>query len=374
MTFEVDVRRLPGLTTLVLRVSNDDDACATYVEKYSDIASTGTLLAYLQPYHEKIVEAVGHFLRHGLGIHAAHLAEALVVAVEYYTVTDAKAAARADAARSDAVDPDLLVLRADPLDPPVALFTDVARPTDVLTAPPSHGGEERDPVNFLREPFSLGRTLRELVWELTSLATRLGWCDRPVDVFAELVRPVMGDWPALLRFADVVTNVGRACSMINQNLVENEINVREVWKGEASDACQAHVRLFGRSHLETQQWVDQIAGCYRQAGTGVCALNQKLGDALVRLTDLALAALAAAEAAEASVVTVIGPVVFGGGAAYEFYQFWQALQTGRELAEATDLLVHGFAEQLFHLASLSHDSARPSLPPALGLPEPRRGG
>src|SRR3954452_19134263 len=151
MSFEVDVKRLPGLTKLVLRVSNDDDACATYLEKYSDIAWTsglagvevGTLLAYLRPYHERVVETVGRFLRHGLGIHAAHLAEALVVAIEYYTVTDVKAAARADAARRDAVDPGLLVLRADPLDPPVALFTDAVRPTDVLAAPPAHGGEER---------------------------------------------------------------------------------------------------------------------------------------------------------------------------------------------------------------------------------------
>jgi uncharacterized protein YukE len=375
LTFSVDLADLPGLTRLVLRTRADMTSCAQYLRRHQDAPwsaglASGALISVVKPVHDDVVVAVDAQLRQRLGAHAGNLAQALDSVTEYYADTDTRAAAKADALRPAASHSEELAGRYDPLDPPVPLFTDVVRPTGALVPPSDHRAEfQQDPVDWLRDPVSFSRVLRDLVWQLTSLGAKLGWCDRPVDIFAELVQPVLGNWPGMLVLSDVFTNIGTACAMVNQNLAENEINVRMVWQGHAADACQEHLKRFGLAHVATQQWLAQIADCYRRIGVSVCELVQKLGDLLGRLTDMALTAMLAAEAAEATLPTVIGPTIFTSAAMYKFYQFWQALQAGKELAEATDLVVDGYLRQLRRLISL--DEA-PRTPPTLRLPEPAR--
>lgn len=375
LTFSVDLADLPGLTRLVLRTRSDMASCAQYLQRYQNAPwsaglASGALIGIVKPVHDDVVAAVDAQLRQRLGGHAGNLAQALDSVTEYYADTDTRAAAKADAVRPGAQHPEQLQRRYDPLDPPVPLFTDVVRPTSVLVAPGDRRAElEKAPVDWLHDPVSFSRVVRDLVWQLTSLGAKLGWCDRPIDVFAEIVAPVLGNWPGMLVLADVFTNIGTACAMVNQNLAANEINVRAVWQGHAADACQEHLKQFGLAHVATQQWLAQIADCYRRIGVSVCELVQKLGDLLGRLTDMALTAILAAEAAEATLPTIVGPTVFTSAAMYKFYQFWQALQAGKELAEATDLVVDGYLGQLRRLISL--DEA-PRTPPALRLPEPAR--
>lgn len=376
-TFSVDVRDLPGLTKLVKRARGDVEACADYLQEYRDlpwrqVAASGALIALVKPPHDELVKAVDSQLRAGLGKPGAQLAEKLVVATQYYSDTDAKSAARTDALWQGAEHPENLTRRYDPLDPPVPLFTDAKRPNNLLTPPPDHSGDfAANPIDWTRDPFSLTRSGRDLIWQATQIGARLGWCDRPIDVFAEIVKPVVGNWPAMLQLADVFTNIGLACAAVNQNFAANQINIRAVWQGQASEAFQENLRLFGLTHVATQEWLNEVADCYRRIGESVCALTKKLADVLVRVVDMAVAALVAAQAAEATAPTIIGPAVFGSAAFYEFYQFWQALQTGRELADATDLVVKNYLKQLVRLARLDSRNGLPAAPPVVKLPQPK---
>ncbi|GAA1827246.1 hypothetical protein GCM10009682_53230 [Luedemannella flava] len=376
--FSVDVRDLPGLPRMILRARGDVEACADYLQTYQDlpwreVLASGALIALVKPAHDNVVKAVDSQLRRGLGKPGAYLAEDLVSAIQYYSDTDTKAAARNDSLRPGAEHPENLTRRYDPLDPPVPLFTDVVRPNNLLTPPPDHSGDfAKNPIDLSRDAVSLTRAGRDVVWQLTEIGTRLGWCDRPIDIFAEIVQPVVGNWPAMLQLADVFTNIGRACAGVNQNFAENQINIRAVWQGRASDAFQEHLRLFGLTHVGTQEWLNQIADCYRRIGVTVNELVGKLADVLVRIVDMAVAALIAAQAAEATAPTIVGPAVFGSAALYEFYQFWQALQTGLELGEATDLLVKGYLQELAHLARLDSRTGLPAAPPPIDLPDPPR--
>ncbi len=376
LPFSVEVRELPGLTRMVLRACGDVGASADYLHTYRDlpwrdVSSVGALIALVKPAHDNVVEAVNTQLRTALALHGAEVADRLIKVSQYYAETDRKAAARTDRTWRGAEHPEHLTRRYDPLDPPVPLFTDVVRPRDHLRPPPDHSGDfAASPVDWTRDPFSLTRSGRDLVWQATSVGARLGWCDRPIDIFAEIVKPVVGNWPAMLQLADVFTNIGRACAAVNQNFAENQINVRAVWQGQASEAFQEHLRLFGLSHVGTQEWLNQVADCYQRIGHSVCALTGKLADVLTRAIDMAVAALVAAQAAEATAPTIIGPAVFGSAALYEFYQFWQAIQTGRELAEATDLVVKRYLKELVRLTNLDSSTTLPTAPPPLSLPQP----
>ena len=48
-----------------------------------------------------------------------------------------------------------------------------------------------------------------LIWEVTSLASRLGICDRPIDVFIEWLKPWLGDWAGFRACADVHERLGQ---------------------------------------------------------------------------------------------------------------------------------------------------------------------
>ena len=374
MTFSVDTDSLRGLPRLLDRAGDDAQSSAKYLREHDDVAwhadlaglSVGTLLMLLKPYHDRVVDLVDGQLTFRLRDTVRGDADRVADTITYYERTDAAAAARADLTWPGAIRPDLLPVKPDPVVQTPA-FADTLEPTARLTPPPDHRGDLPHPMPVLKAG-SFAEALRELVWQVTELGARLGLCDRPVDILEELVRPVVGDWPALHACADVFRNIGAACADMGENLATNQLAIHWTWSGNAADACREHLAGVELSLQATDARLRQIAAAYDRVASDVGALSQKLGDALGHLADLAAIALVEAEAAAITAPTGVGPLIFGSAAAADFYKFYKAMMLGFEIGKAIDILVHDFAHELRGFASLDDPSTMPSVPVPPMLP------
>lgn len=374
MTFSVDTVSLRGLPRLLDRAGDDAQSSATYLRAHDDVAwqgnlaglPVGTLLTLLKPYHDRVVDLVDGQLTGHLRDTVRGDADRVSDSITYYERTDAAAAARSDLAWPGAERPDLLPVRADPVVQTPA-FADTVEPTSRLTPPPDHSGDLPHPFPALKAA-SFAETLRELVWQVTELGTRLGLCDRPYDILEELVRPIVGDWPRLHACADVFRNIGAACVDVSENIGANQLAIHWAWSGNAADSCREHLVGVELSLRATDARLRQIAAAYDRVADDVGALSQKLGDALGHLADLAAIALIEAEAAALSAPTAVGPLIFGSAAAAEFYQFYKAMMFGFEIGKAIDIVVHDFAAELRDFTALDDPSTMPTVPMPPALP------
>src|SRR5262245_29813991 len=139
MDFTVDTQGLRGLPPLLTRLGDDATASDQYLRKHATVAwfnvtyglPTGSLMLFLRPYHDRVVDAVSEHLVKRLHETADGDAERVGAMTRYYERVDTAAAARADAVLPGAAHPELLRTRPDPITQTPA-FADILEPTDRL--------------------------------------------------------------------------------------------------------------------------------------------------------------------------------------------------------------------------------------------------
>ena len=257
MTFGIDLDAVQGLPLLLDRAAEATLRGREYVDRYTGIDFADSILGSVLDAHRHLVATVTDALTTFAGPIAQGGAAAIREAIAWYSQTDHALAALIDeegypgpgAAMAEvgvyATSPGIGQARfADAVD----AQREYRPPGDHLDGAPGFSWEVLDVVGPQR-------LTGGIVWEATSLATSMGLLDRPIDVEEEYVRPFAGDWPGLLRCAEVWRHVADVFRDVDANIRSNVDNVSTVWTGNAADACRLYLARAG-------QWAAAVARCW----------------------------------------------------------------------------------------------------------------
>jgi hypothetical protein len=216
------------------------------------------------------------------------------------------------------------------------LFGDVARPRARFTDPPSHRARFTHSSAFV-ELLTPSAHTRDLVWEVTGLASRVGLLRRPYDPFDHFVEPFAGEWATVYRCGDVLDNVAAGLADVATSLGEAaERRLPQVWTGNAAATCVAHLLALARHLALAEAPVTRLAARYRRCAETVHAVGELAAGVAGELMDrcvwllLAVASRGAPDAAALvaelrAVAVVVGRAVAfreRGRAAVRTHRAW----------------------------------------------------
>jgi hypothetical protein len=287
MTFRVNSKALAGLPPHLDRRRDDLLAAGDYVTRNARLAAGGGLTGANVMAHEAIVGSVLRYLSDAAGIYAGGDADRVRIAMAGYAGADLRAAARADATLPSWHLPVQARTPPDAKSLGPEIFDDSAQPRFDLSPPGDH--EEDIPYtptwSDLLSPTS---ALRDAIYEISKVGAAVGLLPHPVDAFDTFVRPFVGDWPGMLRVAEVFDNVAELLGDTAEQLDRVDRYVPLVWLGNAADGCRANITHFTVALRLGLARLHYIAGVYREVATGVHANGQLLesmitiaGDALL---------------------------------------------------------------------------------------------
>jgi hypothetical protein len=204
-----------------------------------------------------------------------------------YATSDARAAARADAALPDypvppppAFDPGDDSLTAD-------VFADTGNPSTLLVPP----ADQRSVYSYhpsWADLLSPTTVLRDLLWGLTKVAAAAGLLDHAYDPLQLLVEPFTGDVGGLLECAEVFVRIADLLDAVGRAVVVTDRVVPLVWTGHASDACQVNLARFASAMPEASGQLRALAGIYRMVVSGLLRAQQLAEQLVTTIADIAV--------------------------------------------------------------------------------------
>jgi hypothetical protein len=362
MGFSVDANALSGLPTLLDRLGDDARHARSYLLAHSDLRAGEGAINLLFGGHRRAVAQVDTFFEK-LAPVAANSAVRVRTAVDYYRRTDRKAAAAFDSS---------LPHKALPADVQAQVtahrrdFNDAGDPTTELRSPPDYSHQYPYDPQWL-DHFSLVGLARDAIWEITSLGTRLGVCDRPHDVFVECAQPFTGDWAGLRACADVFEHLGEALSLMSSNVQVGATSAREVWNGNAADGCTELLSSIQAALAYSRPPLNTLAKEYRDTAEQAHRLAHAMGAILSELVDLAAMALIEAAGFTATAGTGVGAVAFGAALAVDIAMILEKLVHARAIVLSVMHVVQAADAALSGFAIISPGSPLPDLPTTLPL-------
>ena len=268
VTFSVNTRALAGLPLALDRRAGNLSACRDYLLANTKIGSFG--LADILGSHERVITAIGDFLVALDFDYADAYSGRIRLVIASYRASDQRAAARADAivpGVAPGYQSDPAITKAEKtLGPEV--FADRYDPTAAFTTPGSHVADAPYQPNWsdLLSPGSLGR---DAIWEITSFLADVGILEHPIDPFAVIVRPFVGDWAGLLRCADVFQQVAMMLRLNADCTTDESMLIPDVWTGNVAGIGQAVIERFTQIMQTGAQRCDALADAYRRIAKSV---------------------------------------------------------------------------------------------------------
>jgi hypothetical protein len=362
MSFTVDVAALAGLPPLLTRLDEDSRAGRAYEDKNTQLGAGEGIFNLVLGGHRTAVARVDAFFD-ALSGAASQEAGRVRGALDGYRRTDLAAAAKLDATMP-ATEKVLWL----PLDPGGSTgFKDRFEPQTHLTPPPDYSADYSFEMKWYSY-LSPTSYVRSLIWEVTSLAARLGICDRPIDIFMEWLKPWLGDWAGFRACADVHERLGKSTIAMNANVRAGASDAQFAWTGNAADAAQHDLHTISSALFGAEPKLNELAAEYRSVAESTFKLADSVAGLLVVAIDLAVMALLELEAAVATSETVVGAVVFGGAAAATVWKIidisgkiLDCIKTAEYGAKAFSSGLEGFSvvDPKGPLPALALDSASP---------------
>lgn len=241
---------------------------------------------------------------------SANGAEAFESAAAYYEATDEEAARKLDKTFPTAEELDPYLLLGAPQTAPqitasVAKFLDVHEPADQLREPPDYNADYPYEPSW-KDLISPTSVLRDAIWKVTDVASKVGICDRAYDPFELVLKPVCGDWAGLRRCGQVYRNASWAVDDMATNVFWARQNLPQVWEGNASEVAAYHLYNLGTSLLAAKPKLEAIAQEYIDCADGAKEFSTSIGVLLADIGDAAIAAAASAGLATLAGSTGIG--------------------------------------------------------------------
>jgi hypothetical protein len=290
VTFQVDIPALRGLPQFLDRRDSDFHAALRYLASGAVIEDIAPLYHPMYVRHRANVRAVAGFLADA-ATYVSTDATRVRWAADAYAVADDRAALRHIGVR-DAALPDFPTGLTGP--PPTfaatgapSAFADRSTPARLLSGP-------ADPSAYLpaRPPWTqnIGAAglVRDAIWIATRIAAAGGLLDRAYDPVAVLVTPFVGDWPGVLRSADVLANIAAFIRDESMSIDGAHHAVPTVWTGHASDACQCNLGHLAAALAAAAVDLAALAAAYGTVGDLLHSIMETAADTVGTLIDCAI--------------------------------------------------------------------------------------
>jgi hypothetical protein len=289
MEFSVNTTALPGLAKMLDRRHDDLVDCRDYISKNAQLgALDGGLIHQAAQAHRLIVAATEQFLMRAADERAGMYSVAVTGSVDYYNRTDASAAAALDVTyrQSDVGgNPTMSNRRANQSWGPEA-FADLAC-SPGLPAPHDYR-QDFTIVHSWMDALSPTTVARTYVWKASEILVMLGVLKAPYDILNSTVQPFVGDWSSFAACADVFATVATALDFETAGVNHGADVVHQVWTGNAADACQYALDVFGFDLRRSVDTFNQIAERYRACAETIKEQTEALDDLITVICDISI--------------------------------------------------------------------------------------
>jgi len=290
VTFQVDIPALRGLPQFLDRRDSDFHDALRYLTTGAVIEDIAPLYHPMYVRHQANARAVARFLADA-ATYVSTDATRVRWAADAYAVADHRAALRHTGAQ-DAALPDFPTGLTGP--PPAYAATGAASAFTDHSTPTRHLARVADASAFLpvRPPWTqdIGAAglVRDAVWAATRIAAAGGPLDRAYDPVAVLVTPFVGDWPGVLRSADVLANIAAFIRDEATSIDGAHHAVPTVWSGHASDACQCNLGNLAAALAAAAGDLATLAAAYRTVGNLLHSIMETAANTFGTLIDCAI--------------------------------------------------------------------------------------
>lgn len=364
MSFYVDLHGLYGLVQMLGRLEIDADSGKNYVATHTQLQYGEGLINKLRGGHTHVVADVTKFLATLSGPVAERTAWAVASTIGSYHRGDLDSAAEMEAAYGETT---------VSLERPTIGYLERYAGYGPFLDPHDAGEAYKPPADYssafphefapsdLASPASIGR---DVIWGATGYLAHLGMIDRAYDPYETWIKPLAGDWAGMRACVDVFDNVAAASERMGDNVYHAALGLPVVWRGNAADACLAHlVSVKGPLYGATDA-LHAIAIEYRDAAEGAADIGKALGSLLSDLIDAALIFMCEVAAAGSTSMTVVGAIIFGGAAVYEAKLVVDIIREMLDLYSRVSALMDSVAAAANDFGVIDSGPALPRLPSA----------
>jgi hypothetical protein len=327
MGFSVDIAALGGLPRQLDRLGEDAAAGRDYVDRYTQLGLGEGIINLVLGGHREATKQVSQFFR-TLGSAAQGQSKGLNSALASYRSTDLAAAAAFDAKLPASDWP--------PRDRHVNSFSfaDRDEPQDTMTPPPDYSGEYRFEMKW-HSYLSPTSHVRNVIWEATGLAAKLGIGDRPIDVFVEWLKPWLGDWAGFRACADVHQNLAAASVTMGVNVLSGSLDSEFVWNGNAANASRHDLAIIGDALNLANTKLNELSAEYRSVAENTYKLAEAVAGLVVVAADIAAMALLELTAAMGGGLGAAMNVGMAVG------KIWQIIEIGMKILDCIKIAESG---------------------------------
>jgi hypothetical protein len=292
VTFQVDIPSLRDLPQFLDRRDSDFHAALRYLATGAVVDDVAPLYHPMYVRHHANVRAVARLLADA-GTYVSTDATRVRRAADAYAIADGRAALRNIRAQ-DAALPDFPTGLTGP--PPPYTATRTVTPTVFAdaSAPVRRLARVADTSAYLpmrpswAQDVSAAGLIRDGIWIATRIAAACGFLDRAYDPVEVLVIPFVGDWPGVLRSADVLANIAAFLHDESTSIGDAHRTVPTVWTGHASDACQCSLGNLATALAAAAGDVASLAAAYRSVGDLLHSIMETAANTVGTLIDCAI--------------------------------------------------------------------------------------
>lgn len=181
--------------------------------------------------------------------------------------------------------------------------------THYLVAP----AEPDDSVtNGFVNPVDLFNYLSPSAWVNDIIAKTTG-----VDIFGYATDTFTGEWDALYKFGDALSNLAQCLQQIGMDIQRGMLNLDQTWDGNAADSAYMYFSNLAAAVSGQQAALNQAADGYHRAAKGAWELSSQLGNILQAVADKAILIGVSAAIGTATAETGVGAILGYGMAAYQ---------------------------------------------------------
>jgi hypothetical protein len=164
-----------------------------------------------------------------------------------------------------------------------------------------------------------------------------------VDVFGWMTGWVSGDWSAIWKFGDAMSNLGDCLQQVAINIQKGVIDLDLSWDGNASDAAYQYFSDFAAAVSGQQRSLYDIVDNYHKAAVGAWELSNQLGNIMQAVADKAVLAGIAAAAGTITAESGIGAVVGYGAAALIVVDMLRLINKASTIINTAGTIIAGLA-------------------------------
>ncbi|PRX46924.1 hypothetical protein B0I33_10621 [Prauserella shujinwangii] len=364
--FEVDTWGLDQLRKFFEQLAGHAESCQGYLKDNTVLDGGEGWLNDLSGSHDSITQQGADWFRDLAGSTLDPAAAAIKAAMGYYDATEAGSAAEFDGQIEGVSAPAPVETGPSSTGPGTnpTTFGIASDPEDSLETPPDYSGDENYKFDWnLTRYIGLTGSLRQMFIDVTGLLASIGWIDRSIDPYDAYAEPVLGDWAAMRRTADVYRNLANALDSFEVVLLHARVDLPEVWKGNAADACDAFLEELRSKLPGAAAEMRDVADIYQEASAGAADFRAVVDFVIDQIGDAIIIFAAAIAGGTVTATTGIGPVIGGAVALFEAHVISQGLAKLAEAKGIWDSIFGTTQSSMNNFGQISaNDYYLPSLP------------